>query len=153
MEPARDISSVSDSEWAADEAKSASSTVNGGAPAAQEPSPSVGETVNRMIIYNGEIALVVEDTVASQEKITTLASEWGGYISNASSYAYEGGLMRITLTVRVPAEKFNEAMAALRAMALEISSETIGSQDVTQEYVDLESRLKALEAKAARLEN
>ncbi|HNT76315.1 MAG TPA: DUF4349 domain-containing protein [Anaerolineae bacterium] len=151
MEPARDRP-VNDSEWAADEAKSDISTVSGGAPAAQEPSPSVGETVTRMIIYNGEIALVVEDTVASQEKITTLASEWGGYISNASSYAYEGGLTRITLTVRVPAEKFNDAMAALRAMALEISRENIGSQDVTQEYVDLESRLKALEAKAARLE-
>lgn len=117
-----------------------------------EQGPSVGETVTRMIIYNGEIALVVQDTVASQEKITTLASGWGGYISNASSYAYEGGLRRITLTLRVPAEKFNEAMAALRAMALEISSESIGSEDVTQEYVDLESRLAALEAKAARLE-
>ena len=43
-------------------------------------------------------------------------------------------------------------MTALREMAMEVTQETIGSQDVTQEYVDLESRLRALEAKADRLE-
>ena len=60
--------------------------------------------------------------------------------------------MRINLTLRVPADRFHEVMAALRKMAMEVTQESIGSQDVTQEYVDLESRLRALEAKALRLE-
>lgn len=113
---------------------------------------SVGETQSRMIIYNASLNLVVKDTQSTQEEIVKKAAELGGYISNSSSRLYSEGLLSIELTMRVPAENFDAAMTLLRAMALEVSSESIGSQDVTQEYVDLESRLKALEVKAARLE-
>ncbi|MBN2005925.1 MAG: DUF4349 domain-containing protein [Anaerolineae bacterium] len=112
----------------------------------------VGETQSRMIIYDAELNLVVEDSQAAQEEVVKKAAELGGYISNSSSNRYSEGLLRITLTMRVPAENFDAAMTSLRAMALEVSSESIGSQDVTQEYVDLGSRLKALEAKEQRLE-
>ena len=56
------------------------------------------------------------------------------------------------MTLRVPAEKFHEVMAQLRKLALEVNHDSTSSEDVTQEYVDLESRLRALEDKAARLE-
>lgn len=106
----------------------------------------------KMIIYNAELSLVVKDSGVAQEEITAMVEGVDGYVSNSSSYSYSGGLRRITLTLRVPAEKFNETMSALREMAMEVTQENIGSQDVTQEYVDLESRLRALEAKADRLE-
>ncbi|TFG72617.1 MAG: DUF4349 domain-containing protein [Anaerolineales bacterium] len=112
----------------------------------------VGEDLPRMILYNGNLALVVKDTNQTQEDIVALIEGMEGYVVNVSSYAYGGGLMNISLTVRVPAAAFNAAMASIRNMALEISSENVGSQDVTQEYVDLESRLHALEVKATRLE-
>ena len=60
--------------------------------------------------------------------------------------------MNISLTVRVPAAAFNSAMASIRDLAMEVTRENVSSQDVTQEYVDLESRLRALEVKAVRLE-
>lgn len=111
-----------------------------------------GETQAKMIIYNAELSLVVKDSGVAQEDITRMIEGVGGYVSNSSSYTYSGGLRRITLTLRLPAEKFNETMSALRDMAMEVTQESIGSQDVTQEYVDLGSRLRALEAKAERLE-
>jgi hypothetical protein len=106
----------------------------------------------KMIIYNAELSLVVRDSGVAQEDVTRMVEGVGGYVSNSSSYTYSGGLRRITLTLRLPAEKFNDVMADLRAMAMEVTQESIGSQDVTQEYVDLGSRLRALEAKANRLE-
>lgn len=106
----------------------------------------------KMIIYNAELSLVVKDSGVAQEEITSMIEGLEGYVSNSSSYTYSGGLRRITLTLRLPAGKFNEAMSALRDMAMEVTQETIGTEDVTQEYVDLESRLRALEAKADRLE-
>jgi flagellar basal body-associated protein FliL len=106
----------------------------------------------KMIIYNAELSLVVKDSGVAQEDITKMVEGVGGYVSNSSSNTYSGGLRRITLTLRLPAEKFNEAMTSLRDMAMEVTQETIGTEDVTQEYVDLESRLRALEAKADRLE-
>jgi len=111
-----------------------------------------GETQAKMIVYTAEMSLVVKDSDVAQEDITKMVEGIGGYVSNSSSYTYSGGLRRITLTLRMPAEKFNETMSALRDMAMEVTQETIGSQDVTQEYVDLGSRLRALEAKADRLE-
>jgi len=106
----------------------------------------------KMIVYNAEMSLVVKDSDVAQADITRMIEGVGGYVSNSSSYTYSGGLRRITLTLRLPADKFNDAMQALRDMAMEVTQETIGTQDVTQEYVDLESRLRALEAKADRLE-
>ncbi len=111
-----------------------------------------GEAQTKMIVYTAELSLVVKDSDVAQVDITRMVEGFEGYISNSSSYTYSGGFRRITLTLRLPADKFNDAMQALRDMAMEVTQETIGSQDVTQEYVDLASRLRALEAKAERLE-
>jgi hypothetical protein len=105
-----------------------------------------------MVIYNGNLILVLTDTEVGQDAVVAIAENAGGYVSGANSYSYAGGLRRIDLTLRVPAEAFQSAMDALRALAMEITQDSISSQDVTQEYVDLESRLKALEVKEARLE-
>jgi hypothetical protein len=109
-------------------------------------------TADRMIVYTGNLSLVVRDTDEAQRAAIAMAEGAGGFVSAANSYAYAGGLRRISLTLRVPAVAFNATMDALRDLAMEISQDSISSDDVTQEYVDLESRLKALEVKAARLE-
>ena len=106
----------------------------------------------RMIIYNANISMVVKDTVQSQDEIAELVKEQGGYLSSAESYKSGENLVSINLTLRVPTDKFNATMTELREMAREVTRESISSEDVTQEYVDLESRLRALEAKAERLE-
>jgi hypothetical protein len=106
----------------------------------------------RMVIYNGALDLVVKDTVATQEEIGALADELEGFVLSSESYRYDEGLLRVELTLLIPAASFNTAMARLRDLALEVTHERVSSEDVTQEYVDLESRLRALEAKAERLE-
>ena len=106
----------------------------------------------RMIIYNGDLDLVVKDTVATQEEIGVLVDDLEGFILSSESYRYDEGLLEVHLTLRVPATSFNTAMARLRELALEVTHERVSSEDVTQEYVDLESRLTALEAKAEKLE-
>ncbi len=108
--------------------------------------------VARMIIYNGDLSLVVRDVEETQEAIVDLVENADGYVVSSGSYAYSEGLRRASLRVRVPAEQFSDVMGALRDLALDVEQDSISSQDVTQEYVDLESRLTALEAKADRLE-
>ncbi len=106
----------------------------------------------RMIIYNGTLSLVVDDTLATERMITGQVEQWEGYIASSDSYAVGNGLMRVELSLRVPAEQFNEAMNWLRSLSKDIRQDSVSSSDVTEEYVDLQSRLKALEAKAERLE-
>ena len=115
-------------------------------------SGDLGEIPERMIVYTGNLAMVVADTDAAQRQIEVVVEEAGGYIANVESYTVSEGVRRTELSLRVPAETFNSTMDALRKMALEVTRESVSTQDVTEEYVDLTARLRALEAKAARLE-
>ncbi len=110
------------------------------------------ELPERMIIRNGELELIVKDTKAAQEEVAAMVGELEGYVLSSESYAYDEGRMRINMTLRVPAETFNTAMARLRDLAVEIQRDAVSSQDVTEEYVDLQARLRAQQSKASRLE-
>ena len=106
--------------------------------------------MERMIIWNADISLTVEDVEASIEATQALARRLGGYTISSDSWLQDEQLYA-RLTIRVPAERFEEAMAQLRDLALEVTRESANSEDVTDQYVDLESRLRHLEAKEAQL--
>jgi hypothetical protein len=115
-------------------------------------SVAVADVPDLMIIYTGSLDLVVKDTQEAQDEVGKLVEQVGGYVASSESYRYEEGWTRVTLTLRVPSEKFTDAMSELRALAIEVSHDSVSSENVTQEYVDLDSRLRALEIKAERLE-
>lgn len=98
----------------------------------------------RLIIRMGDISLLVEDTEESLGKIEALALELGGFVVNSNSWKVNEAL-HATITIRVPAESFEEARRRIKEGALEVQSENTSAQDVTEEYVDLESRLTSLE--------
>ena len=112
---------------------------------------------DRMVIRNANLTLVVEDPTASVDTVSKLAEEMGGYV--VSSYLYEtaygsGDLTTTqgTLTIRVPAERLDEVLEAIKSTAIEVRSENISGEDITQQYVDLQSRLRNLEAAEAQLQ-
>jgi hypothetical protein len=105
---------------------------------------SQAQAENRVIIYTGNMALVVKDTQESIAAITQLAEEKGGYISGSNVYE-SGGVLRGSVTLRVPAELYQDTLAALRAMAIRVERESSNSQDVTEEYTDLQARKTNLE--------
>lgn len=104
----------------------------------------------RLIIRMGDISLLVEDTEESLAKIEALASELGGFVVNSNSWKVNEAL-HATITIRVPAESFEEARTRIKEGALEVQRENTSAQDVTEEYVDLESRLTSLEETEAEL--
>ena len=99
----------------------------------------------RMIIRNGNISLVVEDINQAVEDITGMASAFGGYVVYSNIRGEEED-MEGWIYFRVPDEDFDAAMAQLRDLAVQIESESTSTQDVTEEYIDLESRLRNAEA-------
>jgi hypothetical protein len=106
--------------------------------------------VERMIIWNADISLTVEDAKESMAAVQTVARSLGGYTTGSESWLSDDQL-HARITIRVPAEKFEDAMAQLRDLALKVNRESASSEDVTDQYVDLESRLRHLEAKEAQL--
>jgi len=105
---------------------------------------------DRMIVRIGDISLVVEDVPSAIDRITVMADNYDGYIVNSRVWKERERLIG-SIAIRVPAESFNEAMKKLREMAVDVTSESSTSEDVTEEYVDLSARLDNLEATEARL--
>ncbi|MDD5126634.1 MAG: DUF4349 domain-containing protein [Dehalococcoidales bacterium] len=105
---------------------------------------------DRMIVRTGNLALIVEDVASTIEQITRLTEDYGGYVVSSNSWK-DGDRLVGTIAVRVPVERFTEAIAAFRNIAVDVQSETTSSKDVTEEYTDLTSRLKNLEAAEAQL--
>jgi len=115
----------------------------------REEGSSSRESQTRLIIKNASLSIVVEAPGDTMAFINELASEFGGFVVNSNYYRIQldGGLEvpQANITIRVPSEKLDQALLEIKALAGEVLSENISGQDVTQEYTDLESRLRNLE--------
>jgi hypothetical protein len=104
----------------------------------------------RMIVRTADVRIVVADTAKAVDAITRSAEAGGGYVATSSIWR-EGELLRAKLTLRVPADKLTATLASIRGLARRVENETIASDDVSQEYVDVESQVRNLEATEAEL--
>lgn len=123
-----------------------------GAPAA-EPVSSFGspeEVIERLVIRNANLTIVVTDPSQSVDDISQMAQEMGGFVVSSNIYqsTFDDTVVafRASITIRVPAERLDEALSQIKDEAIEIRNENISGQDVTQEFTDLKSQLRNLEA-------
>jgi hypothetical protein len=128
------------------------------APAAAEEPHSVAnlpQPVERLVIRNGSISMVVEDIRAAQQSIQHMVAEMAGegafVVSSEEQGGIEGSSPYITMDIRVPATRFDEVMDRLAKLAVDVTNRNESGQDVTEEYVDLQARLESLEAARQRL--
>ncbi|UJF35129.1 DUF4349 domain-containing protein [Paenibacillus hexagrammi] len=107
------------------------------------------EGFNRKLIYHANLVMPVTDYVQSETKLRDLVALSGGYILQFSENAgtsERGG----TFTIKVPAKGFVSLLDGLESISPSLQRNVQG-QDVTEEYVDLESRLKAKQMVETRL--
>jgi hypothetical protein len=106
--------------------------------------------VERLVIRNASLTLVVTDPSQSVEDISRMAQEMDGFVVSSNVYqtTFDENVVsfRASITIRVPAERLDEALARIKENVTEVRSENISGQDVTQEYTDLKSQLRNLEA-------
>ena len=143
----------------------------GSVPAAQQPSLTYGgksaETykaadssrnptttqTDRIVIKNANLSIIVEKPFDALDSIINLASQTGGYVVSSRTYktTSENGVEvpEAEITIRVPSEKLDEALDVIRKLvkdtSKDIRSENITGQDITLEYIDLQSRLATYE--------
>ncbi|MFT5193464.1 MAG: hypothetical protein ACI9EW_001458 [Cellvibrionaceae bacterium] len=108
------------------------------------------QTQERLIIRTGNLSITVADTEKTIEQITNLVNAMGGWVVSSNAFQYGAGV-RGTLTVRFPAQNFSQMGVDIKSLALEVNNESSSGQDVTDEFVDLGSRLTNLEATADRV--
>lgn len=132
------------------------------APAAQPPSgaedtysSATGQAAQeRLVIENADLAIVVKDPKARMKEISDLAKQMGGFVVSSNLYQDTSTgkeVPQANIVIRVPSEKLDEALAKIKEGAVDVPRENRSGQDVTSQYVDLQSQLKAKEAAEKKL--
>jgi len=109
-----------------------------------------GELTERKVIKNGSLSLLVKKAEETAQQIKDIAGRLGGYVSYSRIYEVEEGIKSGSVTIRVPADRFNEAMDEIKGLAVEVESEKETAKDVTEEFVDLEAQLTNLRAEESQ---
>lgn len=116
------------------------------------------QLADRKIIRTATLELEVEDVGAAVQKVESAAITAGGFVSESTVFVQEPPepedgdeapperTQTATVTIRVPAEAYANVMSQLRGIASEVRSESSQASEVTEEFTDLQSRLRNLEA-------
>lgn len=112
-----------------------------------------GSPSERLVIKSGSLSLLVKNVRESVDQMQKLATDLGGFVvdSRITVVDEKKENLRATVTIRVPSEKFDGALNTLKDGAVKVTSERTSGQDVTEEFTDLQSRLRNLEATEAQL--
>jgi len=114
-----------------------------GADAAQQSAPSA--VAARKLIKTVDIQMLVADTTRAAREAERLAASLGGYVANMTAQR-QNGLLHYTITLRVPVERLDAALERIRRLGEQIERESVRSEDVTEQFIDLEARLTTLRA-------
>ena len=105
--------------------------------------PPLAAPIEQRIVKTGEVTLEVEEVGEALGRVRALAVELGGYVGGSQAGTLDD---RASLTIRIPAAAFDEAIARLHEMDAEVVAEATREQDVTGQVVDLEARIDNLRA-------
>ena len=109
------------------------------------------EAANRKILRSAEMTLEVQSTVEAQHRVSLIAESHGGFVVNSESNQRESvdpakRTVDIKLVVRVPSDQFGATIDQIRQLATNLQGESLKSDDVTEEFIDLEARAKTQKA-------
>lgn len=124
------------------------------APAKQDSAPRTA----RKVVRSAELSIEVSSPAAAETQVSALVERLGGYVASSERHvsADEGAqaASRVQLSLRVPAQHLEQALRDIKRLGGGAQTEKIGSEDVTDEYIDVDARItnqKRLETQLASL--
>jgi len=109
----------------------------------QESGMVTEQVFDRMVVKTAEIGVRAEDVRGSAEEAQSVAGRFGGEVLSSRVYAGSGPVSA-ELVLSVPSGEFEAALDELRGLGNRVTTDTVEGQDVTEEFVDLESRERNL---------
>lgn len=107
------------------------------------------QTAGRQVIQTASLTVQVEDVDAAADSVRETAEAVGGFVEQLQVSSQEQGGDGFVV-IRVPVDQFFDAMERLRLLG-EVLFQNVGAQDVTEQLVDLDARLRSLQAEEVRL--
>jgi hypothetical protein len=111
------------------------------------------EIADKKIIKNGDLTFKVANADKAASDIATVAKNNGGEVFSSNFYENTSNVKSGTVTVKVPVVNFEKTFNELKKIASLVVRESTIGQDVTQEYTDLQSRLKNKKAEEQAFAN
>jgi hypothetical protein len=106
-------------------------------------------SIDRKIVFRASMSLGVDDVTGAFDEASKIARDAGGFVEkSAFSNSTDGDDTRksATLTLRIPVAQYDGVLASLRSMpGAKVQSEGTQATEVTEQYTDLQSRLRNLE--------
>lgn len=122
-------------------------------PASEQPASPSGSTTEvareRMLIKTGNLSIQVDDVKQSRKQIGEIANKLKAYISDERLDDY-GDRLNTSLIIRVPSVSYDTLVALIEQVGEKTESKSVNVQDVTEEYIDVEARLKTKKELEAR---
>jgi hypothetical protein len=109
------------------------------------------QAVERKVIKNAELTIETDTPAEDQRKIAAVADKHNGFVVISESKQNEArsqnvASMEVNVVVRVPAREFDTVIAEIRGFGDHVPYDKSWSQDVTEEYIDLEARIRTKKA-------
>lgn len=140
MEMAKDVAPASAPMPAPEAAKQAANTQ-----AATPPTPTQGLPNAPKLIKKAALTLIVKSTADATKVVSTLVQEQQGYLidfqDNRSQV--ENGQQRVSMQIRLPQERLDSTIAKLSQLGT-VKSQSLTAEDVSEQLVDVEARLRNL---------
>lgn len=114
-----------------------------------DQSQSDTNVTKRKIIRNANLALETSEPEVAKNKITSIAEAKDGLVFEATQSSSSNSARprnTVSMTLRVPSDKFNETLEEIRKSVDRVVTESVKGRDVTEEFIDIEARLKTKKA-------
>ncbi len=112
-------------------------------------SGDVAAPMERKIVRNADMSIVVDDIDTVVSRVTALVAEQQGFVVHSSRFG-AGDEERANMSFRVPSEGLDAVLAQVREWANNVENEQTSARDVTEEFIDTEARLNSLTATEAK---
>lgn len=119
--------------------------------AAEVPTEGAVVSTNRMIIHQASLSVTVKELDKAQANIEQKVAHYGGYIVESNVYKEDDQTSSGNMVVRIPEKHFEKFLADAEGQAAKVIERSVTGQDVTEQYVDLQSRVKSKRAVEERL--
>ena len=106
--------------------------------------------IDRQVIRSGTLEIIATDPLHAAEQLRNLATRLSGFVVNSQVTGSNEQTRSAQVSIRIPAEHFDEARAHVRELAISVEQDTIEARDVTREYVDQNAALRNCRAEEAQ---
>jgi len=124
----------------ADRAADAAPARTSDSASADLPLPGATDVLPNLVIRSGTAAMQVDSLDRAIALVHGLARRVGGFIGSSTTQSGRGAVPEATLEIRMPADRFEDAVDALRPIG-KVESVNVTAQDVGEEYVDVQARM------------